>query len=252
MQLLCLSLLCKMVLNVDWNIFSNPPITLIIHGIKTYLYLIFKLRFSMFLSSDQQCLYNQKTLCRAALDVNSTTIKESDKNRVSKQMISPFPNTRLLEYPLIPLKSSSSQNSHSNNSHPTCQFNHTLRLNVEKKKSTFYLEKKWIGRKSGKSKRMKTFSDLTHEMPPCFISFAMLWLRNVKFCVGKIKYDRNPILFWQIQNLTYLSLLNDSTLQLFSETWMWWAVPYQYYSAFFNLNIPEHFQWSKNQYNEMM
>lgn len=125
-------------------------------------------------------------------------------------------------------------------------------LMLKKKKSTFYSEKKWIGRKSGKSKRMKTFSDLTHEMPPCFISFAMLWLRNVKFCVGKIKYDRNPILFWQIQNLTYLSLLNDSTLQLFSETWMWWAVPYQYYSAFFNLNIPEHFQWSKNQYNEMM
>lgn len=157
MQLLCLSLLCKMVLNVDWNIFSNPPITLIIHGIKTYLYLIFKLRFSMFLSSDQQCLYNQKTLCRAALDVNSTTIKESDKNRVSKQMISPFPNTRLLEYPLIPLKSSSSQNSHSNNSHPTCQFNHTLRLNVEKKYQHFIRKKNELEESLVKAKGWKLF-----------------------------------------------------------------------------------------------
>lgn len=157
MQLLCLSLLCKMVLNVDWNIFSNPPITLIIHGIKTYLYLIFKLRFSMFLSSDQQCLYNQKTLCRAELDVNSTTIKESDKNRVSKQMISPFPNTRLLEYPLIPLKSSSSQNSHSNNSHPTCQFNHTLRLNVEKKYQHFIRKKNELEESLVKAKGWKLF-----------------------------------------------------------------------------------------------
>lgn len=161
MQLLCLSL-CKIVLNVDWNIFSNPPITLIIHGIKIYLYLIFKLRFSMFLSSVQQCLYNQKTPCSAALDVNSTTIKESDKTRVSKQMISPFPNTRLLEYPLIPLKSSSLQNSHTNNSHPTCQFNHTETL--LKNKINILFRKKWIGIKSGKKKRMKTFSDLTRDV----------------------------------------------------------------------------------------
>lgn len=156
MQLLCLSL-CKIVLNVDWNIFSNPPITLIIHGIKIYLYLIFKLRFSMFLSSVQQCLYNQKTLCSAALDVNSTTIKESDKTRVSKQMISPFPNTRLLEYPLIPLKSSSSQNSHTTNSHPTCQFNHTLRLNVEKKNQHFIWKKNELEESLVKAKGWKLF-----------------------------------------------------------------------------------------------